>query len=166
MFIPLNLCSVAVIKYRLLEDATNGFHESNVLGEGGRGRAYKACFDEKFLAVVKKVDDVGVEAEREFENEVDWLVKIRHQNIVSLLGCCIHRPSHGSALTCNLRMKIAVDVARALEYLHENCNPPVVHRDIKSSNILLVPAYKFGTCNCDSLNLILHVPFFATRLIK
>ncbi|KAK9022520.1 hypothetical protein V6N11_002777 [Hibiscus sabdariffa] len=150
--------SVAVIEYRLLEAATNGFQESNVLGEGGRGRVYKACFDEKFLAAVKKLDDVGAEAEREFENEVDWLVKIRHQNIVSLLGYCIHGetrllvyemmqngslesqlhgPSQGSTLTWNLRMKIAIDVARALEYLHENCNPPVVHRDIKSSNILL-----------------------------
>ncbi|KAE8688211.1 putative receptor-like protein kinase [Hibiscus syriacus] len=150
--------SVAVIEYRLLETATNGFQESNVLGEGGCGRVYKASFDEKFLAAVKKLVDVGVDAEREFENEVDWLVKIRHQNIVSLLGYCIHGetrllvyemmqngslesqlhgPSQGSALSWHLRMKIAIDVARALEYLHENCNPPVVHRDIKSSNILL-----------------------------
>ncbi|KAE8699296.1 putative receptor-like protein kinase [Hibiscus syriacus] len=150
--------SVAVIEYRLLEAATNGFLESNVLGEGGRGRVYKASFDEKYLAAVKKLDDVGVDAEREFENEVDWLVKIRHPNIVSLLGYCIHGetrllvyemmqngslesqlhgPSQGSDLSWHLRMKIAIDVARALEYLHENCNPPVVHRDIKSSNILL-----------------------------
>ncbi|KAH1066568.1 hypothetical protein J1N35_031555 [Gossypium stocksii] len=150
--------SVAVIEYRLLEAATNGFGESNVLGEGGRGRVYKARFDDKFLAAVKKLDNGGVDAEREFENEVDWLVKIRHQNIVSLLGYCIHGetkllvyemmqngslesqlhgPSQGSALTWHLRMKIAIDVSRALEYLHENCNPPVVHRDIKSSNILL-----------------------------
>ncbi|OMO74236.1 hypothetical protein COLO4_26653 [Corchorus olitorius] len=150
--------SVAVIEYQLLEAATNNFGESNVLGEGGRGRVYKARFDEKFLAAVKRLDGGGPDAEREFQNEVDWLVKIQHQNIVSLLGYCIHGetrllvyemmqngslesqlhgPSQGSALTWNLRMKIAIDVARALEYLHENCNPPVVHRDIKSSNVLL-----------------------------
>ncbi|XP_021298186.1 probable receptor-like protein kinase At1g80640 [Herrania umbratica] len=150
--------SVAVIEYQLLEVATNNFHESNVLGEGGRGRVYKARFDEKFLAAVKKLDGGGQDAEREFENEVDWLVKIQHQNIVSLLGYCIHGemrllvyemmqngslesqlhgPTQGSALTWHLRMKIAIDVARALEYLHEHCSPPVVHRDIKSSNILL-----------------------------
>ncbi|XVE89179.1 hypothetical protein DITRI_Ditri19aG0129800 [Diplodiscus trichospermus] len=150
--------SVAVIEYQLLEAATNNFQESNVLGEGGRGRVYKACFDEKFLAAVKKLDGGGQDAEREFENEVDWLVKTQHQNIVSLLGYCIHDetrllvyemmqngslesqlhgPTQGSALTWQLRMKIAIDVARALEYLHEHCNPPVVHRDIKSSNILL-----------------------------
>ncbi|KAB2026536.1 hypothetical protein ES319_D06G225800v1 [Gossypium barbadense] len=150
--------SVAVIEYRLLEAATNNFRESNVLGEGGRGRVYKACFDGKFLAVVKKLDGGGHNVEREFENEVDWLIKIQHQNIVSLLGYCIHGESkllvyemmqngslesqlhgltRGSALTWQLRMKIAIDVARALEYLHEHCNPPVIHRDIKSSNILL-----------------------------
>lgn len=150
--------SVTVMEYQLLEAATNNFQESNVLGEGGRGRVYKACFDEKFLAAVKKLDGGGQEAEREFENEVNWLVKIQHQNIVSLIGCCIHGetrllvyemmqngslesqlhgPTQGSTLTWQIRMKIAIDVARALEYLHEHCNPPVVHRDIKSSNILL-----------------------------
>ncbi|XP_022777110.1 probable receptor-like protein kinase At1g80640 [Durio zibethinus] len=151
--------SVAVvIEYQLLEAATNNFRESNVLGEGGRGRVYKARFDEKFLAAVKKLDGGGQDTEREFENEMEWLVKIQHQNIVSLLGYCIHGetrflvyemmqngslesqlhgPTQGSALTWNLRMKIAIDIARALEYLHEHCNPPVVHRDIKSSNILL-----------------------------
>ncbi|KAL2939955.1 hypothetical protein RDABS01_001337 [Bienertia sinuspersici] len=84
--------------------------------------------------------------------------KIRHQNIITLLGCCIqgdtrflvydlmengcletqlHGVSRGSALTWHIRMKIALDIARGLEYLHEHCNPPVIHRDLKSSNILL-----------------------------
>ncbi|GMQ02935.1 hypothetical protein CsSME_00048946 [Camellia sinensis var. sinensis] len=49
----------------------------------------------------------------------------------------LHGPSRGSALTWHLRMKIALDIARGLEYLHEHCNPPVIHRDLKSSNILL-----------------------------
>lgn len=150
--------SVAIFDYQSLEAATNNFHESNLLGEGGSGRIYKACFDEKFLAAVKRIDGCRLEAEVEFENEVYWLSKIRHQNIVKLLGYCIygelrflvyemmekesleaqlHGPSKGSALTWHLRMKIAVDVARGLEYLHEQSNPPVVHRDIRSCNILL-----------------------------
>lgn len=150
--------SVAIFEYQSLEAATNNFQESNVLGEGGSGRIYKARFDEKFLAAVKRIDGFRQNAAREFENEVNWLSKIRHQNIIKLLGYCIygesrflvyemmekdsletqlHGPSRGSALTWHLRMKIAVDVARGLEYLHEHCNPPVVHRDIKSSNILL-----------------------------
>ncbi|GMY06080.1 probable receptor-like protein kinase At1g80640 isoform X1 [Fagus crenata] len=150
--------SVAIFDYPSLEAATNNFQESNLLGEGGSGHIYKARFDEKFLAAVKRIDSVSPDMEREFENEVNWLTKIQHQNIIKLLGYCIygesrflvyemmekgsletqlHGPTQGSTLTWNLRMKIAVDVARGLEYLHEHLHPPVVHRDIKSSNILL-----------------------------
>ncbi|XP_044485194.1 probable receptor-like protein kinase At1g80640 [Mangifera indica] len=150
--------SVGVIEYHYLEVATNNFQENNVLGEGGHGRVYKARFNDKFLAAVKRIDDRGKDAEREFENELNWLTQIQHQNIISLLGYCIHNetrfliyemmqngsletqlhgPTHGADLTWHIRMKIAVDVARGLEYLHEHCNPPVVHRDLKSANILL-----------------------------
>ncbi|XAR50496.1 Non-specific serine/threonine protein kinase [Bertholletia excelsa] len=150
--------SAALIDYQLLLAATNNFQEQNVLGEGGFGRVYKARFNDGTLAAVKRLNGGGQDAEREFKNEVDWLSKIQHQNIVSLLGYCLygetrfliyemmhngslelqlHGPSHGSALTWYVRMKIALDVARGLEYLHERCNPSVIHRDLKSSNILL-----------------------------
>ncbi|KAK9141516.1 hypothetical protein Syun_010916 [Stephania yunnanensis] len=150
--------SVTVIEYPLLATATDNFSESNILGEGGFGCVYKGQFDHNFLVAVKKLDDGGQEVEREFENEVDLLCKIQHPNIISLYGCCIygetrcivyelmqngsletqlHGPSQGSALTWHIRLKIALDVARGLEYLHENSNPPVIHRDLKSSNILL-----------------------------
>ncbi|KAL1551334.1 non-specific serine/threonine protein kinase [Salvia divinorum] len=149
--------SIAAIEYPLLVTATNNFDEANILGEGGLGRVYKAHFNDQFHAAVKKIYAGGLEAEREFENEVESLSKIQHQNIVSLLGYCIHGEArflvyemmengslelhlHGpnkSRLTWHLRMKIALDVARGLEYLHERCNPPVIHRDLKSSNILL-----------------------------
>ncbi|XP_022959758.1 probable receptor-like protein kinase At1g80640 isoform X2 [Cucurbita moschata] len=150
--------SVSMIDYKLLEAATDNFSKSNVLDEGSTGHVYKARFDDKMLAAVKRIEYGGLDAEREFENEVNWLCKIRHQNVIKLLGHCIrdetrflvyemmqngslesqlHGPSHGSALTWHLRMKIAVDIARGLEYLHEHRSPPVVHRDLKSSNILL-----------------------------
>ncbi|RXH68866.1 hypothetical protein DVH24_031199 [Malus domestica] len=150
--------SVAIFNYPLLEAATNNFSKSNVLIERGSGLLYRASFDEKFIAAVKKVNSATQASEREFKNEVNWLSKIQHQNIIRLLGYCVHGearflvydmvqngsldtqlcgPSHGSSLTWHLRLKIAVDVARGLEYLHEHCNPPVVHRDLKSSNILL-----------------------------
>ncbi|KAL1198604.1 putative receptor-like protein kinase [Cardamine amara subsp. amara] len=153
--------TIPVYEYQLLESATNKFNDSNVLSRGGRGCLYRACLDEKssVTVTVKKLDAGGeTDVEKQFETEVDWLAKIRHQNIVSLLGFCVYRqtrcivyelmqngslesqlhgPSHGSGLTWQLRMKIAVDIARGLEYLHEHCHPPVVHRDLKSSSILL-----------------------------
>ncbi|GER48476.1 protein kinase superfamily protein [Striga asiatica] len=150
--------SIAAIEYHMLVAATNNFDEANILGEGGLGRVYKAHFNDRFHAAVKKLYAGGQEVEREFQNEVESLSKIRHQNVVSLLGYCIHGEArflvyelmengslelhlHGRApglsLTWHLRMKIALDVARGLEYLHERCNPPVIHRDLKSSNILL-----------------------------
>ncbi|CAD6338880.1 unnamed protein product [Miscanthus lutarioriparius] len=149
---------VAMIEYPSLEAATGKFSESNVLGVGGFGCVYKAVFDGGVTAAVKRLEGGGPECEKEFENELDLLGRIRHPNIVSLLGFCVHEgnhyivyelmekgsldtqlhgPSHGSALSWHIRMKIALDMARGLEYLHEHCSPPVIHRDLKSSNILL-----------------------------
>ncbi|KAJ7962786.1 Receptor-like kinase [Quillaja saponaria] len=149
-------CSLAIFDYQLLEAATNSFCKSNILGEGGSGDVFEAHFDENFQAAVKRIS--SHDGEREFENEVNWLSKIRHQNIIKLLGYCIHGesrflvyemmgngsletqlhgPTRGATLTWHLRLRIAVDAARGLEYLHEHCNPPVVLRDLKSSNVLL-----------------------------
>ncbi|XBH77539.1 hypothetical protein VPH35_104006 [Triticum aestivum] len=149
---------VAMMEYASLEAATGNFSESNVLGVGGFGCMYKASFDGGFVAAVKRLGCDGQEYEKEFENELDLLQRIQHSNIVSLVGFCIHQenrfivyelmvngsletqlhgPSHGSALSWHIRMKIALDTARGLEYLHEHCNPPIIHRDLKSSNILL-----------------------------
>ncbi|KAI6681313.1 hypothetical protein NL676_035194 [Syzygium grande] len=150
--------SIAFFEYKLLEKASNSFSDSNVLGEGGFGRVYKARLDDNKHVAIKKLDCGIQDATREFENEVDLLSKMQHPNMISLLGYSIndetrfivyelmqngsldtqlHGPSRGSALTWHRRMKIALDTARGLEYLHEHCNPPVIHRDLKSSNILL-----------------------------
>lgn len=150
--------SVTVFEYELLVAATNDFKEENILGDGGSGRVYKALFHGQLVAAVKRLKSGKLDAEKEFENEIAWLRVIKHQKVISLLGFCIHNetkflvyemmhngslesqlhgPSQGSALTWNIRMKIALDIARGLEYLHERCNPPVIHRDLKSSNILL-----------------------------
>ncbi|MED6220884.1 hypothetical protein PIB30_049079 [Stylosanthes scabra] len=147
-----------IIDYKQIEKSTNQFDESNILGEGGFGCVYKARFDDNLVVAVKKLHCQTQNAEREFENEVELLSKIQHPNIIPLLGCSIdgdtrfivyqlmqngsleaqlHGPTRGSALTWNMRMKIALDTARGLEYLHEHCHPPVIHRDMKSSNILL-----------------------------
>ncbi|XLT40420.1 hypothetical protein HN873_071712 [Arachis hypogaea] len=147
-----------IIDYKQIEKSTNNFDESKILGEGGFGCVYKARLDDNLVVAVKKLHCQTQNAEREFENEVQLLSKIQHPNIIPLLACSIngdtrfivyqlmqngsleahlHGPTRGSALTWNMRMKIALDTARGLEYLHEHCHPPVIHRDMKSSNILL-----------------------------
>ncbi|KAK9683540.1 hypothetical protein RND81_10G148900 [Saponaria officinalis] len=149
---------VSTMEYKLLESTTGNFDESNILGVGGFGCVYQAKLDSNCYVAVKKIDGGGQEAEKEFENEIELLSKIRHQNIITLLGYCfhgyskflvyelmengclenqLHGTSKGSALSWHTRLKIALDIARGLEYLHEHCNPPVIHRDLKSSNILL-----------------------------
>lgn len=72
--------SVSTIDYKLLEAATDNFSKSNVLGEGGTGHVYKACFNDKLLAAVKKIDNGGPDAEREFEvnqSNVDYFIAFR-----------------------------------------------------------------------------------------
>ncbi|KAL2936166.1 hypothetical protein RDABS01_028989 [Bienertia sinuspersici] len=148
--------NVAVLDYHFLVSVTNNFEGSNKIADGDLGCVYKACLGENFYAAVKKFD--GGVTDIRFQNEVEWLSRIQHQNIISLLGICIHEntkflvyemmengslesqlhgPSCGSSLSWSVRMKIALDVARGLEYLHERYDPAVIHRNLRSSNILL-----------------------------
>lgn len=157
-----NKKTATLMDYKVLETATKNFQESNILGVGGFGSVYKARLDDDVHVAVKKLDGGSLNAIGEFETEVLLLSKIQHPNIITLLGYSIYGdsrlliyelmqngsletqlygPSHGSALTWEHRLKIALDTARGLEYLHEHCNPPVIHRDLKSSNILLDPNF-------------------------
>lgn len=150
--------SIPEVEYRLIEAATNGFSENDILGRGTFGCVYKAGFNLGASVAVKKLDAKEPYCESVFENEMSVLSNTTHPNIISLLGYCVHRgtrflvyelmqggslekqlhgPSRGMALTWNIRVKIALDVARGLEYLHEHCSPPVIHRDLNSSSILL-----------------------------
>ncbi|KAF3454734.1 hypothetical protein FNV43_RR05182 [Rhamnella rubrinervis] len=144
---------------RDLELATNRFSKENVLGEGGYGVVYRGYLINGTPVAVKKIlNNVG-QAEKEFRVEVEAIGHVRHKNLVRLLGYCIegiHRILvyeyvnngnleqwlHGAMrqhgyLTWEARMKILLGTAKALAYLHEAIEPKVVHRDIKSSNILI-----------------------------
>ncbi|OWM83811.1 hypothetical protein CDL15_Pgr004242 [Punica granatum] len=144
---------------RELEVATRGFAEENVIGEGGYGVVYRGVLTDGSVVAVKNLLNKKGQAEKEFRVEVEAIGKVRHKNLVGLVGYCAEGPQrmlvyeyidngnleqwlHGdvgptSPLTWEIRMKIAVGTAKGLAYLHEGLEPKVVHRDVKSSNILL-----------------------------
>ncbi|XP_031093984.1 probable receptor-like serine/threonine-protein kinase At4g34500 isoform X2 [Ipomoea triloba] len=144
---------------RELEMATNRFSTDNVIGEGGYGVVYRGVLPDGSVVAVKSLLNNKGQAEKEFKVEVEAIGKVRHKNLVGLLGYCaegtqrllvyeyvdngnLEQWLHGdvgpvSPLTWDIRMKIAIGIARGLAYLHEGLEPKVVHRDVKSSNILL-----------------------------
>ncbi|CAJ1964374.1 unnamed protein product [Sphenostylis stenocarpa] len=144
---------------RDLELATNRFSPENVIGEGGYGVVYRGRLINGSEVAVKKILNNLGQAEKEFRVEVEAIGHVRHKNLVRLLGYCIegvHRllvyeyvnngnleqwlhgaMSQQGTLTWEARMKVITGTAKALAYLHEAIEPKVVHRDIKSSNILI-----------------------------
>ncbi|XP_042419291.1 probable receptor-like protein kinase At2g42960 isoform X1 [Zingiber officinale] len=144
---------------RDLEVATNRFSKENVLGEGGYGVVYRGqLINGTPVAVKKLLNNLG-QAEKEFRVEVEAIGHVRHKNLVRLLGYCVEGTQrmlvyeyvnngnleqwlHGAmrqqgSLTWAARIKVLLGTAKALAYLHEAIEPKVVHRDIKSSNILI-----------------------------
>lgn len=145
-----------------LQLATNSFSQENLIGEGALGRVYRAELNGKLLAV-KKIDTSSfssVQKDEDFMEIVSNISRLRHANIAELVGYCTEHgqrllvyeyfskatlndtlhvadESTKKDLTWNVRVKIALGTARALEYLHEVCQPSVVHKNFKSANILL-----------------------------
>ncbi|CAN6272993.1 unnamed protein product [Urochloa humidicola] len=142
-----------------LEAATGMFSDENVIGEGGYGIVYHGVLENGTQVAVKNLLNNRGQAEKEFKVEVEAIGRVRHKNLVRLLGYCaegnqrmlvyeyvdngnLEQWLHGdvgpvSPLTWEDRMKIILGTAKGLMYLHEGLEPKVVHRDVKSSNILL-----------------------------
>ncbi|KAH7518332.1 hypothetical protein FEM48_Zijuj09G0160100 [Ziziphus jujuba var. spinosa] len=135
--------------------ATNNFSPVVLIGEGGHSNVYRALFEDGKAAAVK-VLKTSYHAVEDLLREVDLLSSIKHENIVEVIGYCNSREMQAivynllrGSLRQNLRhlkwrerMRVAIGVAKALDYLHHSCNPPVVHRDVKSSNILLSDSFQ------------------------
>ncbi|GFZ02348.1 CRINKLY4 related 1 [Actinidia rufa] len=147
-----------VFRLSELKDATNGFKEFNELGRGSYGFVYKALLADGRQVAVKRANAATIIHTniRDFEMELEILCNVRHSNIVNLLGYCaemgerllvyefmpygtLHDHLHGglSPLNWSLRLKIAMQAAKGLEYFHKEVVPPIVHQDVKTSNILL-----------------------------
>ncbi|CAL9048421.1 unnamed protein product [Musa banksii] len=146
-----------IFSYKEIKAATNNFRD--VIGSGGFGSVYLGKLsDGKLVAVKVRLDKTQLGADS-FFNEVHLLSQVRHQNLVSLEGFCheskqqilVYEYLPGGSLADNLygsnskratlnwarRLKIAVDAAKGLDYLHNGSNPRIIHRDVKCSNILL-----------------------------
>ncbi|CAA0816244.1 Protein kinase superfamily protein [Striga hermonthica] len=141
--------------YKDLQKATHNF--TTLIGQGAYGSVYKAQMSTGETVAVKVLATDSKQGEREFHTEVMLLGRLHHRHLVNLVGYCAEKHQHiliyvymsrGSLashlyneklepLNWELRIQIVLDVARGLEYLHDGAVPPVVHRDIKSSNILL-----------------------------
>ncbi|XP_062110371.1 cysteine-rich receptor-like protein kinase 3 isoform X2 [Humulus lupulus] len=146
------------ISYEVLEKATNYFHDSNKLGQGGSGSVYKGVLPDGKVVAVKRLFFNTRQWVDHFFNEVNLISGIRHKNLVELLGCSITGPESllvyeyvpNQSLHDNLfalknvrqlrwdsRYKIILGVAEGLAYLHEESNLRIIHRDIKLGNIML-----------------------------
>jgi Leucine-rich repeat (LRR) protein len=140
-----------------LKRYTSNFSETNSIGSGGYGKVYRGSLPNKKLIAIKRAVQGSTQGGFEFKTEIELLSRVHHKNVVSLVGFCFEQAEQmivyeyipngalkeslagksGIRLDWPRRLRIAIGAARGLQYLHDLANPPIIHRDVKSNNILL-----------------------------
>ncbi|PWA45052.1 BAK1-interacting receptor-like kinase 1 [Artemisia annua] len=157
--IKLSMFDNPVSKMRLsdLMKATNSFSKQNIIGSGRTGSLYKATLEDGTHLMIKRLQDTQ-HSEKEFASEMATLGSVKHRNLVPLLGFCVakqerflvykymangtlhdnlHPVEEGKHMEWSLRLKAALGAAKGFAWLHHNCNPRILHRNISSKCILL-----------------------------
>ncbi|KAJ7958083.1 putative Kinase [Quillaja saponaria] len=160
-------CSIPIYPYKEIERATNSFSEEQRLGTGAYGTVYAGKLHNDEWVAIKRIKHRDTDSIEQVMNEIKLLSSVSHPNLVRLLGCsieygeqilvfefmpngtlCQHlQRERGDGLPWPIRLTIATETAQAIAHLHSAINPPIYHRDIKSSNILL--GYNFRSKVAD-----------------
>uniref|UniRef100_A0A804N697 non-specific serine/threonine protein kinase n=2 Tax=Zea mays TaxID=4577 RepID=A0A804N697_MAIZE len=140
-----------------LRKITSNFSEANDIGNGGYGKVYRGTLPSGQLVAVKRCQQGSLQGSLEFRTEIELLSRVHHKNVVSLVGFCLDQAEQilvyeyvpngtlkesltgksGVRLDWRRRLRVLLGAAKGIAYLHELADPPIVHRDIKSSNVLL-----------------------------
>ncbi|PON95107.1 GPCR kinase [Trema orientale] len=155
--ISMKIDGVKAFTFKEMALATGNFDSSTQVGRGGYGKVYKGILTDKSIVAIKRAEEGSLQGQKEFLTEIELLSRLHHRNLVSLIGYCDEEEEQmlvyefmpngtlrdwlsakaKGVLNFSMRLRVALGSAKGILYLHTEADPPIFHRDIKASNILL-----------------------------
>ncbi|KAL2939842.1 hypothetical protein RDABS01_034040 [Bienertia sinuspersici] len=181
----IKLGNLKTFTFKELHNATDGFSSKNILGSGGFGNVYRGRLPDGTMVAVKRLKDIsGTSGELQFQTELELISLAVHRNLLRLIGFCATSNerllvypymSNGSVasrlkgkppLDWNTRKRIAIGAARGLLYLHEQCDPKIIHRDVKAANVLMDDCYEAVVGDFGLAKLLDHGDSHVTTAVR